>query len=97
MNLPPEVKEAIAKAKNAIRNNTLRDVFGNSKGRGHGDGPPLPDPAHGCKFVEWDVGKAGPEDRGARRLVFELHSSGRILETYYTDEHYAKFSFLRIV
>lgn len=98
--LAPEVKEAIALAKNALRTNGPRTLFKNVKGGSRGDGPPLPGVPQGCKYFEFPVGTAHPDDpnpKGRRRLVLTVHSSGRILEIYYTENHFAKGTVVRAV
>ena len=95
--LPPEVREAIASAKNhGVENLTAyRNEYGAPL-----DGPPLPKIDAGCTYREADVGQAHENDpkgqRGRRRLVFEVESRGRIRNTYYTEAHYAKGTFIRI-
>ena len=100
--LPPVAKQALIQAKNDLRNNVQVpfEVFGNNFG-GPGDGPPLPDVSQGCGYFEVQVGHAHPGDAepaGRHRLVLEINVSSRqILEIYYTEEHYAKGSFVRIL
>ena len=51
-------------------------------------------PASTLNLMWGRTAKAG----GVRRLVFEVHRADRqIREIYYTDEHYGKGSFVRIV
>lgn len=100
--LSSEALTAIIQAKNAIRSGQFGGLFGNQYGNFPGEGPPLPAPALGSTYFEWDVGQARPGDsrgqRGSKRLVLEIsEKSGQILEMYYTDEHYGKFTFVRIV
>lgn len=97
--LSDDVRRAIAEAKNSIRDG-VRDPFGNEPGGGAGS--PLPKLAKGCSYHEFDVGHARAGDpqgrRGQRRLVIEVVDKSRqIREIYYTDDHYAKFSFVRVV
>ena len=95
--LPPEVRAAIARAKNHGVEN-LRQ-YANEFGAPE-DGPPLPKIGAGCTYREADVGQAHKDDpkgrRGQRRLVFEVESRGRIRNIYYTEDHYAKGTFIRI-
>lgn len=100
--LPPDALTALIETKNALRAGFRPARFGNRQGRTDLEGPPLPQLSNGCEYFEVDVGGARPTDplgiRGTKRLVFEINTaSNQILETYYTDEHYAKFSFFRIV
>jgi hypothetical protein len=101
VDLAPPDKADIIRAKNSVRENAALRFFGNEQGSGPGDGPPLPGLSHGSRYVEFPVGQAHPGDArqaGRKRVVFELHiGTGKILETYFTPEHYAKFSFYRIV
>jgi guanyl-specific ribonuclease Sa len=105
MTLPPEVKTTIIEVKNALRDvpdlgRVPFRVYGNQFG-GPFDGPPLPGLSAGCGYYEADVGQAHPDDpvseRGRRRLVFELDAVASIREIYYTEQHYAKGTFVRIV
>ena len=106
--LPGEVRVAIIYAKQDAKSTDpnvralarLR-VYGNRFG-GPSDGPPLPQLSKGSVYREKDVGQAHPDDptspRGRRRLVFEVnHKSGKILEIFYTEHHYEKGSFFRII
>lgn len=99
--LAPEVREEIANAKNALKAGATLVFFQNRPDRALAGGPPLPVLSDGCRYIEFQVGEAHPDDsrpRGRRRLVFEVHQpSGRIQETYYTEDHYVKFTFVRIV
>jgi hypothetical protein len=99
--LPPDAKFALITAKNALKAGALLRSFGNTSGRTELEGPPLPDPSKGCAYYEVQVGQARPGDpkgeKGQKRLVLEVNTSSKqILETYYTEEHYAKFTFFRI-
>jgi hypothetical protein len=102
--LPGEVQMAIINVKNILRHSprgaAALTLYGNAFG-GQNDGPPLPKVSAGCSYREVDVGMAHSDDpkgrRGVRRLVFEIDASGRIRETYYTEEHYTKGTFSRIV
>ncbi len=100
--LPHEALEALIKAKNDIRANVPLRSFGNTRGNTRMEGPPLPGVSQGCDYYEIQVGKAREEDQkgegGSKRLVLELNSkSKQIMEVYYTDAHYTKFTFVRIV
>jgi hypothetical protein len=99
--LPPDAKFALIEAKNTLRGGIALALFRNQQGRQPGEGPPLPRPAQGCQYVEKQVGQAHPGDlrsAGSHRLVLEVNvASGQILEVYYTEEHYAKDTFFRIV
>lgn len=100
--LPVDATVALIEAKNLIRaGGTLRS-FKNERGNSPVEGPPLPDPALGCEYFEKQVGLARPSDPkgqpGSRRLILEVNkSSKQVMEVYYTEEHYGKFTFQRIV
>jgi hypothetical protein len=97
--LPPAAKRALAEAKNDLRAGLNLEPFGNNFG-GPGDGPPLPKVSQGCDYFEIQVGNAHPGDQepaGRFRLVLEVNrSTDRVLEVYYTEEHYTKGTFVRI-
>lgn len=96
--LPPEVRFAIATAKNTLKANLPLAGFGNQRGNAPTEGSPLPKPDQACDYVEFDVGQDRQGQRGLRRLVFEVHRANRqIREIYYTDEHYGKGTFVRVV
>ncbi len=100
--LPPDARVALITAKNSVKSGAALRSFGNDRGRTIVEGSPLPKPAVGCAYFEFDVGQAHPGDqrgeRGVKRLVLEVNGATRqILETYYTEEHYGKFTFYRIV
>lgn len=102
MSLPPDALTALIQAKNALKQGQRLRAFGNQRGRTDLEGPPLPAPSDGCSYYEIQVGQARPDDpqgeAGARRLVLEVNeSSDQIMEIYYTEAHYAKTSFFRIV
>jgi len=98
---------ALITHKNAIRAGVdlpNMKTFGNNYGSAPGDGSPLPNLSDGCYYKEAQVGSAHPgetdpkKQRGVRRLVFEVViSSKEIRETYFTDDHYTKGSFVRLV
>lgn len=100
--LPTDALMALIEAKNILKaGGTLRS-FSNSRGNSPIEGPPLPDPSQGCVYYEMDVGQARPGDplgeRGSKRIVLEVNESSRqIMEVYYTEEHYGKFTFARVV
>ena len=98
--LAPEVRAAIIEVKNLGPGALRLPEYGNAFG-GPKDGPPLPKASAGCSYRERDVGKAHPNDpkgaRGKRRLVFEVHAAGKIMEIFYTEEHYEKGSFARVI
>jgi hypothetical protein len=98
--LPDPARESIIESKNRVRQEARLEPFGNEQG-GPGDGPPLPTLSRGCEYVEFQVGRANAGDArqaGRWRVVFELHMPSRqILNTYFTYEHYEKFTFYRIV
>lgn len=100
ISLPPLIREAIIRSKQAVMMGIERTPFTNERG-GPGDGPPLPTLPNGSAYIECQIGEARPGDprpRGKCRVVFEVHiATRRIMETYFTDEHYAKFSFVRLV
>ena len=98
--LAPEVRAAIGDAKNQVRAGIAHEAFRNDKDTQRGDGSPLPALSQGWRYVEFQVGAAhehDPRPRGVRRLVVELDPSNRIREIYYTENHYAKFSFVKVV
>lgn len=98
--LPPQVLEAWIAAKQSARTNCGK-TFTNARGGYVGDGSPLPKPAKGFGYREYQVGAAHPGDSepaGQRRLVLEVHlENGDVGESYYTDMHYCKGSFIRIL
>lgn len=98
--LPEETKVALITAKNTLKAGGTLRRFGNTQGRTPLEGPPLPDPSQGCEYYEVQVGQARPEDPrpgGQKRLVLEVNTSSRqVLEVYYSEMHYAKFSFWRV-
>jgi guanyl-specific ribonuclease Sa len=101
--LPDDARVALIGVKNGLRNRQLpRRGFGNDRGNTPLEGPPLPQLALGCQYFECDVGQARPGDplgrRGSKRLVVEINgSSFQLMDVYYTDEHYGKFTFYRVV
>ena len=99
--LPPEAQAALIDAKNRLRaGSAVRGQFGNNRGAYDGDGSPLPQLSAGCVYQEVQVGESSdpkPTD-GKKRFVIEFHTSSRqVKNTYYTENHYLKFSFFRIV
>lgn len=98
--LNAEAHAALTDAKNRIRSGKTFPRFEN-KDDSHGGGPPLPKPSAGCQYCEIQVGAAHPGDdepKGTRRLVAEFHEKSRqFKKVYYTEEHYRKMSFLRII
>jgi len=98
--LSPQAREALIKAKQDLRTGVKRTEFENNRGAYDGDGSPLPQLSAGCEYREFDVGSSsGPNpDRGRKRFVIEFHTASRqVREIYFTENHYLKFSFLRIV
>ncbi len=99
--MPPEATEAISRLKGRLREGEFPEEFENRAQRTAGTGSPLPKPAQGCRYVEVNVGQAHPNDpsqAGVMRLVAEINAkSMQILDLYFTNEHYAKGSFHRIV
>lgn len=100
--LPPEVYTAWVQAKQSVRSGTPEpDLFTNQRGGYDGDGSPLPKPAKGYLYRKFQVGSAhegDPRKLGVRRLVLEVHKhNGDVGESYYTDDHYTKGSFIRIL
>lgn len=97
--LPPEIRAELIRAKQKVVAGINLKTFDNQRG-GFGDGPPLPGLQDGSTYVECQLGEArvgDPRPGGRRRVVFEVHiASRRIVETYYTDQHYVKFSFYRL-
>jgi hypothetical protein len=100
--LPTDATIALIEAKNLLKAGRPLRRFSNGRGNSPLEGPPLPDPAQGCAYFEMQVGLARPGDpkgeSGSRRLVLEVNdSSKQILEVYFTEEHYGKFTFERVV
>jgi hypothetical protein len=100
--LPTDASIALIEAKNSFKAGGSLPRFSNARGNSLLEGPPLPDPAQGCAYFEKQVGHARPGDpkgeRGSKRLVLEVNlSNNQILEIYYTEEHYGKFTFERVV
>jgi hypothetical protein len=98
--LPPDAKAALISAKNQLRFGPSLRQFGNSRGAYDGDGSPLPQLSAGCVYHEVQVGESrDPQpNAGKKRFVIEFHTSSRqVREVYYTENHYLKFSFFRIV
>lgn len=88
------------RAKSELRSGIKRKEFSNNRGAYDGDGSPLPQLSAGCEYREFDVGQSSdPEpDRGSKRFVIEFHPPSRqVKEVYFTENHYLKFSFFRIV
>jgi len=99
--LPPEAKATLIDAKNRLRAGlAVKGQFGNKRGAYDGDGSPLPQLSAGCVYQEVQVGESrDPQPTaGKKRFVIEFHPSSRQLrEIYYTENHYLKFSFFRII
>jgi hypothetical protein len=98
--LPPGAKAALIGAKNRLRDGLPMTEFGNEYGAYEGDGSPLPQLSAGCAYLEVQAGESRDPlpTRGKKRFVIEFHTSSRqIREIYYTEDHYLKFSFFRIV
>jgi hypothetical protein len=100
--LPPDALFALIEVKNLLKAGGKLRSFGNERGNSHLEGPPLPDPSQGCVYYERQVGQARPGDKqgesGSKRLVLEVNvSSKQIMEVYYTEEHYGKTTFVRII
>jgi hypothetical protein len=100
--LPPDASIALIEAKNLLKGGRKLRLFGNDRGNSPLEGPPLPDPAQGCLYYEKQVGQARPGDplgeSGSKRLVLEVNiKSQQIMEVYYSEEHYGKSTFVRIV
>jgi hypothetical protein len=100
--LPPDVRFALITAKNQLKAGLVLRRFRNEQGRDDTEGPPLPKPSAGCDYYEVQVGEAREGDpqgeAGSKRLVLEVNSSSRqLMEIYFTEEHYAKFTFFRII
>lgn len=100
--LPVDAMVALIEAKNMLRAGRTLRSFKNERGNSPVEGPPLPDPAMGCAYFEKQVGSAHSGDpkgqHGSKRLIFEVNSSTKqILEVYYTEEHYGKFTFQRVI
>lgn len=97
--LPADVQLGIVNLKNRIRRalGSFPTTFNNRKDVERSTGQPLPKLDRGCQYVEGDVGR-GRSDRGKRRLVAEVvQSTGQIREIYFSDEHYLKGSFVRVI
>ena len=98
--LPPEAKEALITAKNRLRSGQALRQFGNERGAYDGDGSPLPQLSAGCVYHEVQVGESRDPNpnAGKKRFVIEFHTSSlQVREVYYTENHYLKFSFFRIL
>lgn len=100
--LPVDALMAYIEAKNLLKAGGALRVFANSRGNSPFEGPPLPAPSQGCVYYELQVGQARPGDpqgrAGSKRLVLEANEkSEQLMEAYYTEEHYGKFTFWRIV
>src|SRR5687767_7717010 len=99
--LPSDAREALITAKNDLRLGVALGRFSNSRGAYDGDGSPLPKLSAGCVYHEVSVGaarKGDPRPAGRKRLVIEFHVTSRqIKEVFYTEDHYLKFSFYRVV
>ncbi len=100
--LPPDASIAFIEAKNFLKAGGKLRPFGNDRGNSPLEGPPLPDPSQGCVYYEKQVGHARLGDKqgdsGSKRLVLEVNTASKqIMEVYYTDEHYGKSTFVRIV
>lgn len=96
--LPLPAKRAIAQLKNDLRRGQLPRRFGNTSRDKAGS--PLPRLDDGCVYFEVQVGhgRPGPADRGAQRLVVEIDEKSRqIREIYFTQKHYCKGTFYRVV
>ena len=104
--MAPINREYLIRAKCAIREGVHRDSnhplhrelhfksFANEKNRKRGQPEPLPDPSLGHEYVECDAGLTRDGGRGCERFVFEAHARANSFQRiYFTDDHYAKFSF----
>jgi guanyl-specific ribonuclease Sa len=105
--LPSDLQTAIINVKNRLTlaraaqmagQGTGLTPFHNQKGPRAGQGPsPLPNLSNGCAYYEFDVGQ-GRDNRGSRRVVAEVvDSTLQVRELYFTDDHYTKGSFSRLV
>ena len=100
ISLPPDAKEALIEVKKELRNGLTPRPFGNNQGAYDGDGSPLPKLDKGCIYLELQVGQSRDlkPNAGKKRFVFEFDiSSRKVREVYYTENHYLKRSFFRIV
>ena len=98
--LPPDAREALIDAKDRLRTGIGLEQFGNQRGAYEGDGSPLPQLSAGCVYYEFQVGESrdAKPTAGKKRFVIEFQQScRRVMEVYYTENHYLKFSFFRIV
>jgi guanyl-specific ribonuclease Sa len=99
--LPPDASMALIEAKNLLKAGGRLPLFLNDRGNSPGEGSPLPVPSQGCVYYEKQVGQARAGDlrpRGSKRLVLEVNtSSNQVMEVYFTEDHYGKFTFVRIV
>lgn len=94
--LPADVQLGIIQLKHTLAAGNGR-AFQNRSDAANATGQPLPKLSNGCCYIESDVGM-GRLDRGKRRLVAEIVESTRqIRELYFSDEHYLKGSFRRII
>jgi hypothetical protein len=98
--LSAEARAALAEAKNRLKAGEVLKEFRNDYGGHPGDGSPLPRLRAGCRYYEVIVGQSrDPEPTdGCKRFVLMFHVHSRqVLEIYYTDHHYFKFSFFQIL
>ena len=86
--LPREARETLARIRNGGPHPYRRDVVVFQNREGH-----LPDQRRGY-YREFTVETPGSRDRGARRIVAGIGSTGDIRtsgEYYYTKDHYRSF------
>ncbi len=99
--LPGDVRVALSQLVAAVSAGRQLQEFGNRNLRLEGVGSPLPRLANGCCYYEFQVGAAHPGDArpaGSRRLVAEVVVKARqVRAVYFSDGHYRKGTFRRIV
>ncbi len=99
--LPLDALMALIEAKVLLNAGGTLKTFSNSQGNSPLEGPPLPKLSAGCAYYEKQVGHANlgdKEKRGSKRLVLEMNTkSKQIMEVYYTEDHYEKGKFRRLV
>ena len=86
-----DMRKAFIEGKNKLKSGMALVKFKNERGLNKFDGPPLPKPDAGCIYYE--LKGSSPK----KRVVIAYHaSSERVMEVYYTENHYEKHSFVRI-
>jgi hypothetical protein len=102
LQLSPGERASLIAAQNRVRGvrtlDELEPFLNNKEARSRRGPSPLPRPALGCAYYEFDAGQDRDGGRGSHRFVFEINRSSReIKNIFYTDEHYAKRSFTLVL